>query len=228
MYLDYTMFIFLLPAMLFALYAQSQVSSNYNRYSQVFSSRGMTGRDVARLILDQNGLQNIQIEQIQGNLTDHYDPRAGVVRLSQGVYNSTSIAAIGIASHECGHAVQHAQHYAPLVFRNAIIPITNIGSQAAVPILLIGFLLNSTTLIWLGIIGYSLMALFQLITLPVEFNASSRALQIIDQNQILTAEEHVGAKKVLNAAAMTYVAALVSALAQILRLVLLTNRRNRR
>lgn len=225
MYFDYTLFVFILPAMLFALYAQGKIQSNYNRYSQVFSQKGYTGRDCARMILDQNGLTSVAIEQVQGNLTDHYDPRSNVVRLSQGVYNSTSIAAIGVAAHECGHAIQHATGYAPLKFRNSIIPITNIGSRAALPILLVGMLLGSDPLIILGIIAFSLMAVFQLITLPVEFNASNRALQIIDQKQMLVGEELTGAKKVLQAAALTYVAALASALAQLLRLISLTNRR---
>ena len=225
-YFDSTFFIYIIPALLFGLYAQMKIQSTYGRYSQIYSSRGMTGQQVARYILDSNGLYDIPVQSIGGNLTDHYDPRSKQIRLSNGVYNSSSIAAIGVAAHECGHAIQHAQGYAPLKIRNAIIPITNIGSQAAVPIILIGLFLNSDTLITIGIIGYALMAIFQLVTLPVEFNASSRALAIIDSGNLLTTEEHKGAKKVLRAAAMTYVAALVSALAQLMRMLALTGRRN--
>lgn len=217
----------LLPALILAIYAQFKVQSTYNRYSQVYSSRGYTGAQVARHILDSNGLYGVVVEQVSGTLSDHYDPRSNVVRLSEGVYGSNSIAAVGVAAHECGHAVQHATGYTPLKFRNAIVPVTNIGSKLSIPILLIGLFLNSQVLILVGCIGYALMALFQLLTLPVEFNASSRALAVINQDQLLVGEEYNGAKKVLQAAALTYVAALISALAQLLRLLSLAGRRKR-
>jgi len=213
--------VLVLPALLLALWAQFKVNATYKKFSRVHSSRGYTGQQVARMILDQNGLYHVRVEGISGNLTDHYDPRSNVVRLSQGVYNASSVAAIGIAAHECGHAVQHAEKYAPLQLRSAVIPVTNIGSKLAIPLLLVGVIFNYTPLIWVGILGYSLVALFQLITLPVEFNASSRALRTIEGNYILLDNENKGAKKVLTAAALTYVAALAASLAQLLRLMLL-------
>jgi len=213
--------VLVLPALLLALWAQFKVNATYKKFSRVQSSRGYTGQQVARMILDQNGLYHVRVEGISGNLTDHYDPRSNVVRLSQGVYNASSVAAIGIAAHECGHAVQHAEKYAPLQLRSAVIPVTNIGSKLAIPLLLVGVIFNYTPLIWVGILGYSLVALFQLITLPVEFNASNRALRTIEGNYILLDNENKGAKKVLTAAALTYVAALAASLAQLLRLMLL-------
>jgi len=213
--------VLVLPALLLALWAQFKVNATYKKFSRVHSSRGYTGQQVARMILDQNGLYHVRVEGISGNLTDHYDPRSNVVRLSQGVYNASSVAAIGIAAHECGHAVQHAEKYAPLQLRSAVIPVTNIGSKLAIPLLLVGVIFNYTPLIWVGILGYSLVALFQLITLPVEFNASNRALRTIEGNYILLDNENKGAKKVLTAAALTYVAALAASLAQLLRLMLL-------
>jgi len=228
-YYDSSSLIILLPALIFALWAQARVKSTYKRYSRVTGSRGITGAQVARTILDQNGLHNVQVEHISGSLTDHYDPRGDVVRLSDGVYGSASISAVGIAAHECGHAVQHAERYTPLVFRNTIIPVTNIGSKLSVPLILIGALISSYPLILLGILAYSLMAVFQLITLPVEFNASARAMDTITSGYILEDDEQRGARKVLNAAALTYVAALASSIAQILRLLLMfSGRRSRR
>lgn len=218
---DITYLVLVLPAFLFAMWAQIKVQSTYNKYSKVRGSRGYTGAQVARLILDQNGLGHVPVQRVSGNLTDHYDPRADVVRLSQGVYDSPSVAAIGIAAHECGHAVQHVQDYGPMKLRSAIIPVTNIGSKLAIPLLLVGIIFQYTPLIWVGILGYSLVALFQLVTLPVEFNASRRALNTIESNYILSDDEYKGAKKVLTAAALTYVAALAASLAQLLRLLLL-------
>lgn len=225
--IDLSYLMIVVPALLLGLWAQSRVQSTYNRYSQVYSSRGYTGAQAARYILDQNGLADVVIERISGNLTDHYDPRSNVVRLSDGVYSSPSIAAVGIAAHECGHAVQHATHYTPLKLRNAIIPITNIGSKAAVPLILVGMIFSLYPLVMIGIIGYALIAVFQLITLPVEYNASSRALQAISDSYLLEGEEQQGARKVLSAAALTYVAALISSLAQLLRMLLMVNRRRR-
>ncbi len=218
-YYNFQSLIYIIPVLILAMWAQARVSSTYNKYAAVTNSRGYTGAQAARTILDQNGLQHISVEQVQGHLTDHYDPRSNVIRLSKDVYNSPSISAVGIAAHECGHAIQNAVKYGPMQLRSAIIPITNLGSKMAIPLLLFGFLFNMSSLIWVGIIGYSLMALFQLITLPVEYNASSRALATIQQNYLLDDRELLGAKKVLSAAALTYVAALASSLAQILRLL---------
>ena len=230
MYFDWTYLFLVLPAMIFAMIASAGVNSTFAKYSKQYSSRGVTGAQAARLVLDKNGLQNIPIEQISGKLTDHYDPTANVIRLSSEVYNGTSTASIGVACHEVGHAIQHATGYTPIKVRSAIVPITNIGSKLAVPLIIIGILCSALSefFIWLayiGIIGFALTAVFQLVTLPTEFNASSRALATIRENNILTPEELKGSKKVLNAAAMTYVAALAVAVAQLLRLILLVNRR---
>ena len=233
MYFDWTYLFLVLPAMIFAMIASAGVNSTFAKYSKQYSSRGVTGAQAARLVLDKNGLQNIPIEQISGKLTDHYDPRANVIRLSSEVYNGTSTASIGVACHEVGHAIQHATGYTPIKVRSAIVPITNIGSKLAVPLIIIGILLSSLgeIFVWLayiGIIAFSLTVIFQLVTLPTEFNASSRALATIRENGILTAEELKGSKKVLNAAAMTYVAALAVAVAQLLRLIIIVSRRTSR
>ena len=233
MYFDWTYLFLVLPAMIFAMIASAGVNSTFEKYSKQYSSRGVTGAQAARLVLDKNGLQNIPIEQISGKLTDHYDPRANVIRLSSEVYNGTSTASIGVACHEVGHAIQHAVGYTPIKVRSAIVPITNIGSKLAVPLIIIGILLSTLgeIFVWLayiGIIAFSLTVIFQLVTLPTEFNASSRALKTIQENGILTAEELKGSKKVLNAAAMTYVAALAVALGQLLRLIIIVNRRTSR
>lgn len=224
-FLDYS-YIILIPAMLFALIAQAMVNSSFNKYNKVFTGCGMTGADAARLILDTNGLQSVKIEQISGNLTDHFDPRTNVIRLSSAVYNSKGIAAVGVAAHEAGHAVQHAEGYAPMKLRSAIIPVTNIGSRLAIPIFLVG-LLFSYEIAMIGILLFSLTAVFQAVTLPVEFNASRRAMAALDNSARLTSAELSGAKKVLTAAALTYVAALAASVSQILRLLLLANRRRR-
>ncbi len=226
-YFDRYTFLLILPAMLIALFAQGMVSSTFERFKRVRSQRGLTGAEVARQILNDNGLHHIHVTQINGHLTDHYDPRGGVIRLSSEVYGSTSIAAIGIAAHEAGHAVQHSTEYAPLTIRNAIIPITNFGSRLSFPLILAGIFMSAQPLINLGIIAFSLVTLFQLITLPVEFNASSRAIRTLDAHGILRDEELSGAKKVLSAAALTYVAALITSAAQLLRLVLLYGGRDR-
>ncbi len=223
---DSTWIILILPTFLLALWAQQRVKSTYRRYSGIRNARGMTGAEAARYILDNNGLTYVRIEHIAGSLTDHYDPRQQVVRLSDAVYGSASIAAVGVAAHECGHAVQHAEEYTPLKIRNAIIPITNIGSSIAVPVFMVGLLFNFRAIMALGVLLFSLLALFQLITLPVEFNASRRALATIDERGLLTADESKGAKKVLSAAALTYVAALASTMAQLGRLVIISRRRS--
>ena len=233
MYFDWTYLFLVLPAMIFAMIASAGVNSTFAKYSKQYSSRGVTGAQAARLVLDKNGLQNIPIEQIPGKLTDHYDPRANVIRLSSEVYNGTSTASIGVACHEVGHAIQHAVGYTPIKIRSAIVPITNIGSKLAVPLIIIGIICSSlgeffVWLAYIGLIGFALTAVFQLVTLPTEFNASSRALATIRDNNILTPEELKGSKKVLSAAAMTYVAALAVAVAQLLRLIIIVSRRTSR
>lgn len=223
--IDSLYLILVLPAILFSLWAQTKVKGTFSRYQKVRSYSGYTGADVARRILDDNGLYNVRIEHIKGSLTDHYDPKEQVVRLSDSVYGSNSIAALGVAAHETGHAVQHATGYGPLSIRNAIIPMTNFGSQLSMPLILIGFLLNSDPLVGVGILCFATVTLFQLITLPVEFDASSRAMRTLDGEGILQGDEVPQTRKVLTAAALTYVAALIVSAAQLLRLVLLFNRR---
>ena len=224
-YYDWTM-ILLLPALLLSIWAQSRVNSTFNKYSKVSCRGGYTGADVARRILDMNGLYNVKIEHVAGNLTDHFDPRTNVVRLSDATYRSTSVGAIGVAAHEVGHAVQHATGYGPIKVRNTIVPVVNICNKLSMPILLIGMLFAGAggffpAMIDLGIILFSATVLFQLITLPVEFNASNRALETLENSAILDAEEVKGAKSVLSAAAMTYVAAAVSSVLSLLRLILI-------
>ena len=220
-FIDYWYIILVLPAFIIAALAQARVKSTYNKFSRVISKRGYTADQVARIILDRNGLYNVKIERIGGSLTDHYDPRDNTVRLSQTVYGSASVAAIGVAAHEVGHAVQHAKNYAPIKVRMSIIPITKFGAGVSPILLLIGLLMGSHPLVMLGIALYSLMALFQLVTLPVEFNASRRAIETIERYDILSREETKQAKEVLSSAAMTYVAALLVSLMQILRLLLI-------
>ncbi|MBC8585718.1 zinc metallopeptidase [Youxingia wuxianensis] len=225
MFFDYYYLILVVPALLIAAWAQMKVSGAFNRYSRVKSSRGYTGAQVARMILDENGLYNVRVERISGNLTDHYDPRTNVVRLSDGVFNNSSVAAAGVAAHECGHAVQHAHKYFPLVIRNSIIPVTNIGSTLSIPLIILGMILSYGPLIDIGLLLFSLVAVFQLVTLPVEFNASRRALATLEGSHFLEEEELRGSKKVLQAAALTYVAALLVSIAQLLRLVMISGRR---
>ncbi len=222
-------YILVIPAIIFALVAQCMVKSTFSKYSQIRNRRGVTAAEVARKILDENGLYDVRIERVSGELTDHYDPRTNVVRLSDSVYNSTSVAAVGVAAHETGHAIQHSVGYAPIKIRNAILPVAQIGSQAAMPLVLIGLIFSRSLgfLIDVGIIVYVAVVLFQLVTLPVEFNASGRALHILEGSYILENDENKMAKKVLTAAAMTYVAALFSALTTLLRLVLISNNRRR-
>ncbi len=225
---NFSYMIVLLPALLFGLYAQFKVSSTVMRYSEVRNTRGMTGAEVARRILDHNGLYNIQVVHIAGNMTDNYNPKTGVVSLSDTTYASTSVAAIGIAAHECGHAVQYAQDYAPIRIRSMLVPVTNIGSTFGFIVLAVGLLFGNYYIAMFGILLYCLMAVFQAVTLPVEFNASNRALHTLESEAILTQNELPMAKKVLSAAAMTYVASLVSTLATILRLFLIVGGRGSR
>ncbi len=227
--------IFVIPVLIFALIAQAKVKSNYKKYSRIASRSGMTGAQAAWRLLQVNGITDVTIQPIRGNLTDNYNPTNKIISLSEGVYNSTSIAAIGIACHEAGHACQHAMGYSPLKFRNAVIPMTKIGSWVGVPLVIVGIMLSYYATVselgyYLAVIGlflYAFVALFQLITLPVEFNASKRALQTIQANNFLTAEEYPGAKKVLSAAALTYVASLASSLVTLLRLFLVVAGRKR-
>lgn len=230
MYFDWTYVVLVLPCIIFSLIASSSVNSTFKKYSQQFSRRGITGAQAAERVLRANGVNGVTITRVSGNLTDHFDPKANVIRLSDSVYGSTSTAAIGVACHEAGHAVQYAQNYAPIQLRAAIIPVTNLGSKLAMPLILIGLLLSafesvSYGFVYLGIACFGLSLVFQLITLPVEFNASRRAIRAIEDGEILTTEEQKGAKKTLTAAAMTYVAATAVALAQLLRLLVIFGRR---
>ena len=229
---DWTYLVLVLPCIILSLWASASVKSTFHRYSTQYSMRRITGADAARKVLAHNGVQGVRIERIAGNLNDHYDPKNNVIRLSDGVYDSTSTAAIGVACHEAGHAVQYASGYVPIKLRAAIIPVTNFGSKLAMPLILLGILLTfmgnlSYTLVYLGIGCFALSLLFQLVTLPVEFNASHRAVRAISDAGILTQQELLGAKRTLKAAAMTYVAATAVALAQLLRLILLFGRRRR-
>lgn len=219
-------FIILVPAIIFSIYAQSKVSSTFNKYLRVRNSYGYTGYDVARRILDSHGLHNVPIERIPGKLSDHYDPRSRTLRLSDAVYSSDSIASVGVAAHECGHAIQHQQAYAPLIARNAIAPVASFGSQAAWLLVLAGLIFNALGLITLGIYVFTAAVVFQVITLPVEFNASSRAIALLQSNGLVPANEIGPAKKVLSAAALTYVAAMLMAVLQLLRLIMIRNQRD--
>ena len=230
---DWTYLILVLPCLILSFWASARVNSTFKRYSGQLSSRHITGADAAKRILLAYGIHGVRIEPISGKLTDHYDPKANVIRLSDNVYGSSSTAAIGVACHEAGHAVQYAKGYFPVKLRSAIIPVTNFGSKLAMPLILLGLVLTSLgrfsyTLVYAGILAFSLSVLFQLITLPVEFNASRRALEAIDLTELLTDEERRGAKKTLQAAAMTYVAALAVSVAQLVRLITLFGGRNRR
>ena len=223
--IDEYFLLFIVPAMIFSLAMQIMVKSAYKKQSRVRNARGITGAMAAQMVLDANGVQNVRIEATRGRLSDHYDPRANVIRLSEGVYGTASVAAVGIAAHEAGHAAQHAKHYVPIKARNAILPVCNIGSMLAIPLMILGFMLDFFGLVTLGLALYALIVVFQLVTLPVEFNASRRALQAIEGQNILQGGERAGAKKVLTAAAMTYVAALVVSLANLLRFLLRFSRR---
>ena len=236
-YVDWTYLIILLPAILFSLWASLKVNSTFNQYSKVKSAYGVTGARAARRMLDENGLQHVKIERIGGNLTDHFDPRDNVIRLSASTYDNTSPAAIGVAMHEAGHAIQHAENYAPIRIRQAVIPMTNIGSRLAIPLVLVGTILSALGSVQselgmyfalTGVILFSFCVFFQLVTLPVEFNASRRAVKALEGSYMLKQEEIPIVKKVLSAAAMTYVAALAVSLAQLLRLLMLLSRLNSR
>ena len=217
--------LYMLPAFLLAMFAQIKVKSNFSKYSKIHSRNGYTAAMVARMILDNNGLQQVAIDRVPGSLTDHFDPRTNVIRLSDSVYNSTSVAAIGVAVHEVGHAIQYSVGYTPIKIRSAIIPVSQIGSSLSWPLFFIGLIFRSDLLMIAGIVLFSLVVLFQLVTLPVEYNASHRALDTLQTYQYLGTDEVQGARKVLSAAALTYVASLATALLQLLRLVALAGNR---
>lgn len=229
MYYDPT-YVLVLIGVLLCMAASAKVNGTFRKYSKMRNSYGMTGAQAAERVLHQAGIYDVRIERISGNLTDHYDPRSKVLRLSDATYDQVSVAAVGVAAHECGHAIQHAKGYAPLKWRSTLVPAANFGSKIAWPLILIGLLLNGNSswlIIQIGILAFSLAVLFQLVTLPVEFNASNRAIQMIAQTGIMQGEEIVAAKKVLRAAALTYVAGAASAILQLLRIVLLTGGRRR-
>ena len=231
---DWPYLVLVLPCVILSMWASANVNSTFQKYSAQLSSRRITGAQAAQRVLMANGVQGVRIQRISGNLTDHYDPKTNVIRLSDNVYDNTSTAAIGVACHEAGHAVQYAQSYAPIKLRAAVIPVTNLGSRLAMPLILIGLLLSylgnfSYILVYAGIACFGLSLVFQLVTLPVEFNASRRAMEAISSGNLLTEEEQKGARKTLTAAALTYVAATATALAQLLRLLILfSGRGNRR
>lgn len=227
-YYDYYYLILVVPAILLSLFAQVKVQSTYKKYAKMMSARSVTATEVVRQILRGNGIGAVDVQRVSGNLTDHFDPKANVIRLSDTVYGDCSVASIGVAAHEAGHAVQYATGYLPIKLRNAVLPAANIGSRLSVPLILLGLLFGMQPLVEFGVLLFSFVLLFQLITLPVEFNASRRAIQTLSANAILQGEELTGAKKVLGAAAMTYVAATITTAMQLLRLVLLSRRRNNR
>ena len=238
-YFDWSYLVLVVPALLFSLWASARVNSTFKKYSAMRYARGMTGAEAARAVLRANGVTDVRIEYVSGNLTDYYDPKNKVIRLSQDVYDAATPAAVGVAAHEAGHAAQYAAHYLPIRIRAAIIPATNLGSKLSVPLIILGLLLPGLRIFapyteffnliaWIGVACYSLCVLFQLVTLPTEFNASRRAVTAIERCGLLLPEEQQGAKKVLKAAALTYVAALSASLAQLLRLIIIVGGRQRR
>ena len=232
MFFDWTYLIIVMPFVLLSLWASSNVNSTFKKYANQYSTRRITGAQAAQRVLSANGVSGVRIERVGGNLTDHYDPKTNVIRLSDSVYDATSTAAIGVACHEAGHAVQYAHNYTPIKLRAAIVPITNIGAKLAMPLILLGIILTflenfSFAFVYAGIACFGLSVVFQLVTLPVEFNASRRAMVAISEAGLLTEEEQKGASKTLTAAALTYVAATAVALAQLLRLLILFGGRRR-
>ena len=226
---DMTYLLLVVPALILSLVAQIAVKSAYKKMAKVYSTRGYTGAQAAAAVLRYYNIGNVRIEKIGGTLSDHFDPRTNVISLSEDVYDSPSIASVGIACHEAGHAAQHALGYRPIVWRNSILPVCKIGSWAGIPLALLGYFLGFETLVWIGLLLYSAIMIFQLVTLPVEFDASHRAMQVIEETGMLSGEELSGAKKVLRSAAMTYVASLAVTMANLLRFVLIfTGGRRRR
>ncbi len=226
--IDITYIILVLPAVIFAFIMQSRVTSVYNKYSRISNAHGYTGAEIAYKVLRADGINDVTVERTTGTLSDHYDPRKNVIRLSDAVYNGNSVAAAGIAAHECGHAAQYDSSYGPIKIRNAIIPVSRFGSMMAMPLILLGFIFSYQSLVTAGIIFFAAAIAFQLITLPVEFNASKRALAVLTSTNILSPNETGMAKQVLSAAAMTYVAALAVSIAQLLRLLILFGGSRRR
>ena len=227
-YFDYYYLILVVPVLIASMIIQAKLKSTYSRFSAIGNMRGVTGAQAAHIVLNYYGVTGVQIVPGSGTLTDHYDPRRNVIVLSEGVYNGSSIAAVGVACHEAGHAAQHAEGYLPIKIRNTILPVCNIGSTLSMPLLLVGLFIGYTPLVWIGIGLFGFTALFQFATLPVEFNASNRAINVIEANGILSYEEATGAKKVLKAAALTYVAALAVSVANLLRLIFRFGGRRRR
>ena len=221
---QYYYVILVVPVLILSLIASAKVNANFKKYSKVLSKNNLTGAQAAFEILRYYGITNVKIERVNGNLTDHFDPRSNVIRLSDNVYNSTSVAAIGVACHEAGHAAQYAEEYFPIKIRNGILPICSLGSRAGFPLAIIGMIINSRFLAILGVVFFSLAVLFELITLPVEFNASSRAIKVIGETNILYPDEKECAKTVLKSAAMTYVASLAVGVANLLRLILMVKK----
>lgn len=222
---DYYYIVLVVPAIILSLIAQAKVKSTYNKYARISNTKRITGAQAAYNVLSHYGITDVKIECGHGKLSDHYDPRVNVIRLSPEVYSGASVASIGIACHEAGHAAQHAQNYMPIKIRNLILPVANFGSSAGVLLAVLGYFLGFGLLVDIGIILFAAVVVFQLVTLPIEFNASSRALRVIDETGMLHDEERIGAKKVLSAAAMTYVASLLVSLMSLIRLILRTNRR---
>lgn len=232
-YIDWTYIILVMPFVIFSMIASAKVNSSFKKYSEVYSRRGLTAAEAARRVLNDNGVSGVAIERVQGHLTDHFDPKSNTIRLSENVYDSTSVASIGVACHEAGHAVQHAVGYIPVKVRTAIVPITNIGSKLSMPLIVLGIFLSYfgeqySIIAYIGVALFALCVVFQLVTLPTEFNASRRAIRAISDGGILYEDEVKGAKKVLFAAAMTYVAALAVTVMQLLRLVLIVAGSQRR
>ena len=225
---DYWYIVLVMPAIILAMWAQFRVKSTFHKYSRLESRAQLSGYDSARMVLDRHGLRHVRIEEIGGELSDHFDPRTNVIRLSSAVYHGRNAAAIGVAAHEAGHAVQYAENYLPMRLRAAIIPATNLGSTLSVPLILLGILFSFPPLAWAGVIAFSLATLFQLVTLPVEFNASRRAMQCVEASGYFSREEQTASRKVLTAAALTYVAALAVSIANLLRLVLIVGGSGRR
>ena len=227
-YLDWYYLVLVVPALIIAFIAEIRVKSTFSKYSQVVTRRGLTGADAAEAILRANGIRDVHVMPVSGTLTDHFDPKENVIHLSDSVYSSQSVAAVGVAAHEAGHAVQYAESYGPIKARTAIIPVTRVGSMLAVPLILLGIVFSIPALYAAGVVFFSLAMVFQLVTLPVEFNASRRAVSALETTAMLGEEEIRQAKKVLSAAALTYVATFAVSLMQLLRLVLLGRNRNRR
>lgn len=233
MYFDIYYLVLVLPMIILSMLASAKVNSSFKKYAKVNTKRNLTATEAARQILDNHGLHNVRIESVSGNLTDHYDPKSNVIRLSDSVRNSTSVAAVGVAAHEAGHAVQHAEGYSFIKIRNSLVPVANLGSQLSMPLIIIGLVLMGaesvfgSMMVYAGIILFSLAVLFQIVTLPVEFDASNKAIRVLGEGGYLYEDEVKDVKKVLSAAAMTYVAAAATSIAQLLRLILIARDRDR-